>query len=112
MSNPIEPRLLTADLPGIGGTIKQHVVDFEVEEIPAYEPSGQGEHLFLSPLDDVNLAAQRLRPSVTPSGVLAVLAMSGLRLALPRVFCDSLPREAFGVRSSSAPLSERGSWGG
>ncbi len=41
------PPLLTADLPGIGGRIKQAPEDFEVEEIPAYEPCGQGEHLFL-----------------------------------------------------------------
>jgi tRNA pseudouridine13 synthase len=44
---PKSPPLLTADLPGLGGTIKQQPEDFEVEEIPAYEPSGQGEHLFL-----------------------------------------------------------------
>ena len=39
--------LLTADLPGIGGKIKHSPDDFQVEEIPAYQPSGQGEHLFL-----------------------------------------------------------------
>lgn len=39
--------LATADLPGIGGRIKQQPEDFEVEEIPAYEPSGQGEFLYL-----------------------------------------------------------------
>jgi tRNA pseudouridine13 synthase len=38
---------LTAHLPGIGGRIKQAPEDFEVEEIPAYEPSGSGSHLFL-----------------------------------------------------------------
>jgi tRNA pseudouridine13 synthase len=38
---------LTADLPGVGGTIKQVPEDFVVEEIPAYEPCGEGEHLFL-----------------------------------------------------------------
>lgn len=38
---------LTADIPGIGGIIKQQVDDFVVEEIPAYEPSGTGEHLYL-----------------------------------------------------------------
>ncbi len=47
MTNPIEPPLLTADLPGVGGTIKREPADFEVEEIPAYEPCGQGGHLFL-----------------------------------------------------------------
>src|SRR5579862_5569207 len=41
------PPLLTADLPGIGGEIKQQAEDFEVEEIPAYEPCGQGDFLFL-----------------------------------------------------------------
>ena len=39
--------LLTADLPGIGGTLKARPEDFDVEEIPAYAPSGEGEHLFL-----------------------------------------------------------------
>ena len=39
--------LLTADLPGIAGTLKSQPEDFEVEEIPAYLPSGDGEHLFL-----------------------------------------------------------------
>lgn len=37
----------TADLPGCGGALKVEPEDFQVEEIPAYEPSGQGEHLFL-----------------------------------------------------------------
>lgn len=41
------PPLLTADLPGIGGSIKAAPEDFQVEEIPAYEPSGNGEHLYL-----------------------------------------------------------------
>ncbi|HEY0982364.1 tRNA pseudouridine(13) synthase TruD [Schlesneria sp.] len=37
----------TADLPGIGGEIKVEPEDFVVEEIPAYEPGGEGQHLFL-----------------------------------------------------------------
>lgn len=41
------PPLLTADLPGIGGRIKTEPDDFEVEEIPAYLPSGSGDHLYL-----------------------------------------------------------------
>lgn len=43
----LPPPLQTASLPGIGGRIKTQPEDFEVEEIPAYLPSGQGEHLFL-----------------------------------------------------------------
>jgi tRNA pseudouridine13 synthase len=41
------PPVWTADLPGIGGRIKAQPEDFEVEEVPAYSPSGSGEHLFL-----------------------------------------------------------------
>src|ERR1700756_355847 len=46
--DPLQPTpFLTADLPGIGGRIKQDPEDFEVEEIPAYEPSGSGDYLYL-----------------------------------------------------------------
>lgn len=46
MSRPIYP-FLTTDLPGVGGVLKRDPHDFTVDEIPAYEPSGDGEHLFL-----------------------------------------------------------------
>jgi tRNA pseudouridine13 synthase len=36
----------TSDFPGIGGLIKQRPEDFFVQEIPLYEPSGEGEHLY------------------------------------------------------------------
>ena len=47
LMNALSPPLLTPALPGTGGRIKAAPEDFEVEEIPAYEPSGQGEHLYL-----------------------------------------------------------------
>jgi tRNA pseudouridine13 synthase len=37
---------LTADQPGIGGVLRETPEDFEVEELPAYAPSGAGEHVF------------------------------------------------------------------
>ncbi len=37
----------TPDLPGSGGRIKVEPEDFQVEEIPAYLPSGEGDHLYL-----------------------------------------------------------------
>jgi len=43
----LQPPLLTSDLPGLGGKIKAIPEDFEVEEIPAYEPSGAGDFLYL-----------------------------------------------------------------
>jgi len=38
---------LTAGLPGVGGVIRSRPEDFVVTEVPAYEPSGEGEHLYV-----------------------------------------------------------------
>ncbi|RME83086.1 MAG: tRNA pseudouridine(13) synthase TruD, partial [Caldilineae bacterium] len=38
---------ITPELPGIGGTIKVEPEHFRVEEVPLYEPSGAGDHLFV-----------------------------------------------------------------
>jgi tRNA pseudouridine13 synthase len=44
----LAPPTQTAALPGIGGVIRTHPEDFEVEEIPAYEPDGRpGAHLLV-----------------------------------------------------------------
>jgi tRNA pseudouridine13 synthase len=37
---------LTADIPGVGGVIKTRPEDFVVEELPLYEPSGEGTHVY------------------------------------------------------------------
>jgi tRNA pseudouridine13 synthase len=39
------PPLLTADLPGTGGVIRRAPDDFVVAEVPAYAPTGSGEHV-------------------------------------------------------------------
>ncbi len=46
MDHPTELPTLTRDFPGIGGRIKVRVEDFFVQEIPLYEPSGAGEHVY------------------------------------------------------------------
>src|SRR5579872_3453565 len=58
---------LTHDFPGIGGTIKNRAEDFFVQEIPIYEPSGEGEHVFaevqkinLTTFDAINRIAAAL----------------------------------------------------
>ena len=38
---------VTAELPGVGGLLRVEPEDFVVEEVPAYAPSGVGEHAFL-----------------------------------------------------------------
>ena len=51
MTTPWLPELalpyLTANLPGVMGTIKREYEDFVVEEIPVYLPEGTGEFVFL-----------------------------------------------------------------
>lgn len=39
---------ISTDLPGLGGRIKARPEDFQVEEIPLYEPAGDGPHLYLT----------------------------------------------------------------
>jgi tRNA pseudouridine13 synthase len=38
---------ISAEDPGIGGILKAEAEDFVVEEIPLYEPEGQGEHVYV-----------------------------------------------------------------
>lgn len=45
MTSPHLP-LITPDLPGIGGVIKIEPEHFVVEEVPLYEATGAGDHLF------------------------------------------------------------------
>jgi tRNA pseudouridine13 synthase len=40
--------LLTPELPGTGGLTRVSEEDFRVEELPLYEPQGQGEHLYVT----------------------------------------------------------------
>lgn len=58
---------LTAETPGIGGVIRTEIDDFIVDEIPAYEPCGDGEHTYfgiekrgISTMNVVNQLAQKL----------------------------------------------------
>lgn len=40
-------RYVSADVPGLGGVIKQRPEDFLVDEQPLYQPSGSGEHIYM-----------------------------------------------------------------
>lgn len=39
---------LTATLPGTGGILRREPEDFMVEELPLYQPCGEGEHLYVT----------------------------------------------------------------
>lgn len=69
--SPAPDRWLSWELPGTGGVIRERPEDFLVEELPLYEPCGEGEHLYLfiekcrlTTHDAVNRVARafRLRP--------------------------------------------------
>lgn len=51
-SNDTDPhvtpaRYLTHELPGTGGYIKERPEDFLVDELPLYQPAGEGEHIYM-----------------------------------------------------------------
>src|SRR2546428_5615399 len=59
---------VTKDFSGIGGTFKQRADDFFVQEVPLYEPSGAGEHVYceiqkvgLTTFDALNRISDALR---------------------------------------------------
>jgi tRNA pseudouridine13 synthase len=61
---------LTTDFPGIAGSLKQRPEDFFVQEVPLYEPTGTGEHVYceiqkigLTTFDAVGLIARALNVS-------------------------------------------------
>ena len=88
------PRL-TADVGGTGGYIRALIEDFVVEELPLYEPCGEGEHLYLH-VEKIDVAAENLRRHI--ARVLGVspgeIGMAGLkdRRAITRQWI-SVPRK-------------------
>lgn len=44
---PERPPLWTLGLPGVGGAIGPELTDFVVDELPAYAPSGSGDHWYV-----------------------------------------------------------------
>ena len=44
---PVRRCYLTSDIEPVEALVRQEPEDFQVEEVPLYEPSGEGEHLYL-----------------------------------------------------------------
>ena len=55
----IAPVRYVSDAPGIGGQLKVRPGDFIVEEIPAYDPCGSGEHIYMY-VQKVNLSTSQM----------------------------------------------------
>ncbi len=101
----------TPDLPGSGGRVKDAPEDFVVEEIPAYQPSGEGEHLFIW-LEKRDLDAQGLLRVVgarleVPEGEIGCAGFKDAR-AVTRQMISVPARFEARLQALEAPL-ERGS---
>ena len=78
---PLDPLpRLTQALPGCGGRMRVEIEDFEVEEIATYDPSGDGEHLFLW-VEKRDMAAETMRKAIARAlGVAAGdIGMAGMK---------------------------------
>lgn len=81
---------LTRDIAGIGGVIKQRDEDFFVQEIPLYEASGEGEHVYceiqkvgLTTFDAIDRIARALR---IPSREIGYAGLKDARAVTRQVF--------------------------
>jgi len=91
---------LTANLPGIGGVIKEMAEDFVVKEIPLYLPCGEGEHAYVeieksgvTTLDAIRRVARSLGISERDIGYAGLKDARGITrqtLSIPRVETDRL----------------------
>ncbi|MBT1074895.1 tRNA pseudouridine(13) synthase TruD [Geobacter grbiciae] len=104
---------LTAELPGTGGTIKETVDDFVVEEIPLYLPCGEGEHVYalmekrgVTTLDAIRRLARALKLSERDVGYAGMKDARGVTrqtVSLPRMKPEEvLALELPGIRILSA----------
>jgi len=93
-ARPHEPEFWTSQLPASGGAIGERFEDFRVDELPAYTPSGEGEHLYvrvekrgLTTPDLVRLLAREARVSEREIGYAGLKDRRGVTsqwLSLPR----------------------------
>jgi len=104
---------LTADIPGTGGVIKESPDDFIVSEIPAYEPCGSGEHLYLTiekrgitTLEAIRRVARALKVTerdIGYAGMKDAVGITRQTLSVPRVSAEvALALSLDGIRVISA----------
>ena len=67
---------LSSELPGIGGSIKEELEDFIVEEIPLYQPCGEGEHVYFR-IEKRDLSRRSVFSPIAWVAILRTLATPG-----------------------------------
>ena len=107
---------LTAGLPGTGGRIRARPEDFVVTEVPAYLPSGEGEHLYVffekrglttrQVFDHLHQQMRIPEKSIGVAGLKDKHAVTRQWLSFPARYRDRLPQieELEGVRILKAGL--------
>lgn len=95
-------RYLTEELPGTGGRIKVHPADFHVTEIPLYEPSGSGDHVYLyvekEGISSLKAAAHIARAFGRPRWMVGIAGLKDARavtrqwMSLERIDADKAAR--------------------
>src|SRR5690606_12978670 len=98
--HPMSHPYLIESFTGIGGKIKQRPEDFFVQEVPLYEPGGEGEHLYveiekvrLTTFDAVNRIARALDlppREIGYAGLKDAFAVTRQVLSIPRVSEDDV----------------------
>ncbi len=96
---------LTEDVPGIGGVVRQHNSDFQVTEIPAYEATGEGDHILcevekdgLTTFDAVRILADSLKVGgndIGTAGLKDKYAVTRQRISLPP---PTTPEQALSIQ--------------
>ena len=106
---------LTADIPGIGGVIKESPEDFQVWEIPLYLPCGEGEHTYaeiekrgITTLEALRRIARALdipEREIGYAGMKDAKGVTGQTFSIPRTAPDRvLALELPGMKIISAAL--------
>lgn len=100
----IPARYVTADLAGIDGFIKERAEDFLVDEQPLYQPTGEGEHVYLlvqkrglSTLEMVDVIAGHFN---VPRGAVGFAGMKDKRAITRQVVSVHVP----GKKPESFPM--------
>lgn len=96
---------LSSVIPGTGGVIKQVPEDFQVTELPAYEPCGSGEHLYLTiekrgitTLEAISRIAKKLQlpeREIGYAGMKDSVGVTRQTLSVQRVKPEDLSRVTF-----------------
>ena len=89
---------VTQGVPGVGGRLREHLEDFIVEEVPLYQPTGEGEHVYLF-LQKVDLSTSQLVQIVArhfgvPIGAIGYAGLKDKRAITRQVISIHVPGRA------------------